>query len=443
VKFPGASEFRKALQPDTAALLDLVLDAAESRGLAVYAVGGPVRDLLLDKAIHDVDLLLETGDVVALATLAAPADARVTRHDRFGTVRLQSGSAAVDLSAARRETYAHVGALPRVEPGSLEEDLARRDFTVNALALPLSSHAQHEHSGIVDPADGIADLSGGYLRILHPRSFHDDPTRVLRAARLGSRLGLSLTRGSRTAMRDALRDGVFGRVSGDRLRWELVKIFEDARFGLDPAGVLRWLSNWHVLGALEPGLDLPRAAVVPLRRLGRAIASPPWRSGRWRSWISGLNVWLAPASPALRHRALQRFSVRGEVAQAIGRFPKASGGWLNALLRARGRGAIDAVLAPLSEEELYALHSLAEPKLRRRIARFAVEDRMRRAPISGGDLLEIGLGGPALGWVLSRVRIAYLDGGLKNRDEAIALAREIARRRGGSKREAAAKASRR
>jgi tRNA nucleotidyltransferase (CCA-adding enzyme) len=421
----------------------LVLDAAESRGLAVYAVGGPVRDLLLDKAIHDVDLLLETGDVVALATLAAPADARVTRHDRFGTVRLQSGSAAVDLSAARRETYAHVGALPRVEPGSLEEDLARRDFTVNALALPLSSHAQHEHSGIVDPADGIADLSGRYLRILHPQSFHDDPTRVLRAARLGSRLGLSLTRGSRTAMRDALRDGVFGRVSGDRLRWELVKIFEDARFGLDPAGVLRWLSNWHVLGALEPGLDLPRAAVVPLRRLGRAIASPPWRSGRWRSWISGLNVWLAPASPALRRRALQRFSVRGEVAQAIGRFPEASGGWLNALLRARGRGAIDAVLAPLSEEELYALHSLAEPKLRRRIARFAVEDRMRRAPISGGDLLEIGLGGPALGRVLSRVRIAYLDGGLKNRDEAIALAREIARRRGGSKGEAVAKAGRR
>jgi len=443
VKFPGASEFRKALQRDTAALLDSVLDAAESRELAVYAVGGPVRDLLLDKEIHDVDLLLETGDAVALATLAAPPDARVTRHDRFGSVRLQLGSAAIDLSAARRETYAHVGALPRVEPGSLEEDLARRDFTVNALALPLSSHAQREHSGIVDLAEGIADLTGGHLRILHPRSFHDDPTRVLRAARLGSRLGLSLTRGSRTAMRDALRDGVFGRVSGDRLRWELVKVFEDARFGLDPAGVLRWLSNWHVLGALEPGLDLPRAAVVPLRRLGRAIASPPWRSGRWRSWISGLNVWLAPASPALRRRALQRFSVRGEVAQAISRFPKASGGWLNALLRARGRGAIDAALAPMSEEELYALYSLAEPKLRRRIARFAVEDRIRRAPISGGDLLEIGLEGPALGRVLSRVRIAYLDGVLKNRDEAIALAREIARRRGASKGKTVARAGRR
>jgi tRNA nucleotidyltransferase (CCA-adding enzyme) len=291
--------------------------------------------------------------------------------------------------------------------------------------------------------DGIVDLVGGNLRILHPRSFHDDPTRALRAARLGLRLGLSLTRGSRTALRDALRDGVFGRVSGDRLRRELVKVFEDARLGLDPSGVFRWLSNWHVLGALEPGLDLPRAAVVPLRRLGRAIASPPWRSGRWRSWISGLSIWLAPGPPALRRRTLQRFSVRGEVARAISRFPKASGGWMNALLRARGRGAIDALLAPLSEEELYAFYSLAESKLRGRIARFAVEDRMRRVPISGEDLLEIGLAGPALGRVLNRIRIAYLDGALKNRDEAIALAREIARRRGTPKPKAAARARRR
>ena len=100
---------------------------------------------------------------------------------------------------------------------------------------------------------------------------------------------------------------------------------------------------------------------------------------------------MAPVSPALRRRSLQRFSVRGEAAKAISCFPKASGGWMKALLRARGRGAIDAALAPLSEEELYALYSLAESKLRGRIARYAIEDRMRRVPISGEDLLEIGL----------------------------------------------------
>ena len=443
MSLPGANEFRKALKPEIAALLDSVLDAADARGLAVYAVGGPVRDLVLGREVNDVDLLVEGGDAVGLATLAAPADARVTPHDRFGTVQIQTGSASIDISGVRGETYAHVGALPQVEPGSLADDLARRDFTVNALALPLSKRAKHAHAGIIDLADGRTDLAGGDLRILHPRSFHDDPTRVLRAARLGPRLGLSLTRGSRTALRDALRDGAFGRVSGDRLRRELVKTFDDARLGVDPSRVLRLLSNWHVLGALEPGLDLPRAAVVPLRRLGRAIASPPWRSGRWRSWISGLSVWLAPASPALRRRTLQRFSVRGEAARAIIGFPKASAGWMNALRRARGRGAIDAALGPLSEEELYSLYALADPKLRRRIARFANEDRTRRLPLSGEDLLAIGLEGPALGRVLNRIRIAYLDGALQNREDAIALAREIARQRGKPKPQPATRGRRR
>jgi len=428
VKPAGAQEFRRALSRETDALLACVLAAAESRDLGIYAVGGPVRDLLLGKPIRDVDLLVEGGDAAALATLAAPPDARVMPHDRFGTVQLRVGSASIDLAGSRRETYAHGGALPRVEPGSLEEDLARRDFSVNALALPLSRTAKRAHPEIVDLADGLADLAGRQLRILHPRSFHDDPTRALRAARLGPRLGFSLTRGSRSALRDALRDGVFGRVSGDRLRREWVKIFDDAQLGLDPSAVLRLLSGWHVLGALEPGLDLPRAAVIPLRRLGRAIAAPPWRSVRWRSWISGLSLWLAPTAAALRRRTLQRFSVRGEVARAVSGFPASSAGWLEALRRARGRGAIDFALAPLNEEELYALYSLADPKLRRRIARFALEDRIRRVPVSGEDLLEIGLEGPALGRVLHRIRIAYLDGALKSRDEAMALAREIAQR---------------
>ena len=116
---------------------------------------------------------------------------------------------------------------------------------------------------------------------------------------------------------------------------------------------------------------------------------------------------------------------------------------MNALRRARGRGAIDAALAPLSEEELYSLYALADPKLRRRIARFAIEDRTRRLPLSGEDLLAIGLDGPALGRVLHQIRIAYLDGALQNREDAIALAREIARQRGKPKPKAATRGRRR
>lgn len=434
MKAPRPVDFRETLEGDVATLVEAIVATADKRGLAVYAVGGPVRDLLLGIGLRDVDLLVEGEGAIELAEASAPEGARLTRHDRFGTLLLQLGSAQVDLSTTRRETYEHPGALPRVEPGSLDEDLMRRDFSVNALALPLSRNAREKHDGIIDLDDGLDDLQKRRLRVLHPRSFHDDPTRALRAARLAPRLGFSLTRGSRAALRDALRDGAFGRVSGDRLRREMVKAFGDARFGLDPSRALRLLSNWHVLGALEPGLGLEREAVVPLRRLGRAVASPPWRASRWRPWVSGLSVWLAPLTPALRRRTLRRFSIRGDAAERISQFSKASEGWSKALLRARGRGAIDAALAPLTEEELHALHAVAEPKARRRVERFAGEDRIRRVPISGTDLVEMGLEGPALGRALVRIRTAYLDGALKNREEAIALAREIARRKSPAKR---------
>ncbi|HXV37020.1 MAG TPA: hypothetical protein VEC18_07715, partial [Myxococcota bacterium] len=408
-------------------LLDRVLAAADRRSLAVYAVGGPVRDLLMGCAIRDVDLLVEAGSALELAQAAAPEAARIAPHDRFGSVAIAWRAASIDIATARRESYAHPAALPSVEPGSLAEDLARRDFSVNALALPLSRRARRDHAGIVDLADGVADLAEGRLRVLHPRSFHDDPTRSWRAARLGPRLGLALTRGSRSALRDALRDGVFGHVSGERLRRELVKTFDDASLGLDPSRAFRLLSDWHVLGALEPGLALARGAVVPLRRLGRAIASPPWRSGRWRSWVSGLAIWLAPVAPALRARSLKRFAVRGADAQLVSGFPKSVDARMRALSRARGRGAVDALLMPLGDEELYAAYAIAPPKVRRCIARFAAEDRARRSPLGGADLLALGLEGPQLGRVLARIRVAYLDGALRTRDEALALARELVR----------------
>jgi tRNA nucleotidyltransferase (CCA-adding enzyme) len=265
--------------------------------------------------------------------------------------------------------------------------------------------------------------------VLHPRSFHDDPTRALRAARLAPRLGFTLSRGSRSALRDALRDGAFGRVSGDRLRREIVKLFDDSALGLDPARALRLLADWHVLGALEPGLTLEREVVVPLRRLGRAVEAPPWRRGRWRPWVAGLELWLAPAPPSLRRRVLRRFSVRGETAKRIDAFAKARDGWLRGLERARGRGAIDGLLRQLDEEDLHALYAVVAPSMRRRIVRYAVEDRSRRAPIGGDDLVAIGLEGPAVGRALARIRAAYLDGAVSDRSEALALARELSRRK--------------
>jgi tRNA nucleotidyltransferase (CCA-adding enzyme) len=428
---PGVAELLRAMPPAAAELTRGVLQAANQRGLAVHLVGGPVRDWLLERPLRDVDLILEPAETSAeeLALAAAPPDAKISAHDRFGTVAIETAEARVDVAGARCERYEHAGALPLVEPAALAEDLWRRDFSVNALAIPLSRAARARHAEVVDPTGGLEDLGRRRLRVLHARSFCDDPTRALRAARLAPRLGFALARASRNALQDALREGAFGRVSGDRLRREIVKLFADAGLGLDPVRALRLLSEWHVLGALEPGLALDPRAVPAIRRLGRAVAAPPWRAPRWRTWATGLMVWLAPHPPQLRQRTLRRFAVRGALAERVAGMPRQRERILRSLAKARGRGAIDALLRELGEEELHALHAWAAPALRRRIVRFAVEDRHRRLPVNGVDLAQIGLAGPEIGRALERVRLAVLDGAVTSREEALVLAGEITRRR--------------
>lgn len=432
MRSPASSEVLRVLPEASAALLRQVLDCADTRKLRVYLVGGPVRDWLMDRELRDVDLAVEpaAGEGAAeLANRVSGGRLRLRVHERFGTVTLESEGAAFDLATVRSERYARNGALPTVAPGTLEEDLLRRDFSVNALALPLSRAARARRVGIIDVSGGLEDLERRRLRVLHDRSFHDDPTRSLRAARLGPRLGFALSRETRTALRAALREGAFGGVSGERWKREWVKLFDDAECqGLDPARSLRLLHDWHVLGALEPGLVLDRRAVTPLRRLGRDLTDAPWPVGRRRSWVAGLAVWLAPLAPPLRRRVLVRMAVRGQIASHIAEFPRRREGWLRGLEKARGRGAVDARLSGCDEESLLALHASAPPAARRRIARWATEDRGRRIPITGDDLVACGLKGPALGRALARLRVAWLDGAVQTREEVLVLAGELSRR---------------
>jgi len=430
VNAPSLKQVLRALPAATRPLVDAVLAAAREERQAVYLVGGPVRDLLLGLAVRDVDLVVEPREAsgaIQLAERAAPAGTRVVSHGRFGTVTLSGEKGGVDLATARSETYDHPGALPTVGSGTLEEDLARRDFTVNALAIPLSTVARRRRPPVVDVLGGLDDLHAKVLRIHHPSSFSDDPTRALRAARLVPRLGFGITHDSLAALRDALRAGAFGNVSPDRLRREMDKCFSDAALGVNPAEPIRRLEAWHALAAIEPGLCLPRTAVTPLRRLGRALADPPWPTGRLRPGLAGLAVWLAPLAAGLRGRAAERFGMRGEARRRIGEFPRQRDRWLAALRRARGRGAVDAVLAGIPDEELLALHAWATPAVARRVARWAALDRRRRPPIDGQDLVDAGVSGPAVGRALTRVRTAFLDGEVKTHDEALALALEVAR----------------
>ena len=230
-------------------LLKPLTEAAARLGLPLYVVGGPVRDWLLGRTTKDIDLCTE-GDPEPLAKLCAERiDGRAERFGQFNTWRVLKGGLRVDLAMCRRETYAEPAALPEVAPAPIEQDLFRRDFTVNAMALRLSS------GELVDPYGGLKDLKSKTLRVLHAESFRDDPTRVFRAARYLCRFGLKPAPDLVKLAEGSLLEGVAGKLSRHRLAQELLRILGET----DCAAPLLKLRQWGYLELLHPGLKAPPA----------------------------------------------------------------------------------------------------------------------------------------------------------------------------------------
>jgi tRNA nucleotidyltransferase (CCA-adding enzyme) len=425
-KRADAAAARRALPPALAPRLDAILAAGDRLGLGVLLVGGPVRDLLLGRPLLDLDLIVEprgapVRDPARVLAEAAGAGQALVAHARFGTVTLAGAGGGIDLAVARTERYAAPGALPEVAPASVEEDLGRRDFSVNAMAIPLNETARRGRPALVDPLGGRRDLGAGFLRILHARSFHDDPTRALRGARLAARLRFRLDAASRRALGGALGAGAFDAVSGERFRAELAKLFAEPA----PAGALAALERWGVLAGLARGLALAPAARAALGRFPRLRAA--WPAALAPDLLeAGLAAWLAPLAAPVRRRALVRLALTGRPAARIDEFAAAQRRVARALARAPGRGALDALLQPLAAETLFALAAGALAPGRRALLRHAAEDRGRKLPVDGTDLAALGLAGPALGRVLAALRRACLDGEVTSREEALAFARRRA-----------------
>ncbi|MGE5531929.1 MAG: poly-A polymerase, partial [Bacteroidota bacterium] len=171
-----------------AARLRELADLAVASGLRAWLVGGAVRDALLGRDSLDLDVAVEGEARQFAEAVAQEWGARMVAHDRFGTYIIEAGEWHLDIATSRRETYARAGALPLVEPGSLDDDLRRRDFTINAMALPLGADLDQ----LYDPLGGLRDLRQGLVRGLHPATFLDDPTRIIRAARYAARFGCRL-----------------------------------------------------------------------------------------------------------------------------------------------------------------------------------------------------------------------------------------------------------
>jgi tRNA nucleotidyltransferase (CCA-adding enzyme) len=238
-----SAKLEKYLPPPVVALVKIGGQDASELGQELFIVGGVVRDLFLGRSNFDFDLVVE-GDAITLARkFAKDSRAKLTLHTRFGTAKLDYPGFSLDLATARSETYSKPGALPKVIPGSLKDDLIRRDFSINAMALYLNPQRFGE---LIDLYRGKDDLEHRLIRVLHVKSFVDDATRILRAIRYEQRLGFKLEADTEKLLR---RDGpMLNTISGDRLRHELELILKEA----EPERMLRRADDLGVLKQLHP-----------------------------------------------------------------------------------------------------------------------------------------------------------------------------------------------
>lgn len=189
-------------------------EIAKSLGYRAYIVGGVVRDILLGKEVWDVDFVVE-GDAIKLAQeLVKRHGVNLHPFPEFGTAHLKVGRLKLEFATARRETYVKPGAYPKVEPASLKEDLVRRDFTINAMAISVNPE---DFGTLIDYFGGLRDLKDKVIRILHPVSFIEDPVRILRALRFAGRLDFKLSKSTEKLLRQAVNLGLLKEAPRGRL----------------------------------------------------------------------------------------------------------------------------------------------------------------------------------------------------------------------------------
>jgi len=408
----------KRLPPALASRIETVAAVSRQHGVPVYLVGGLVRDLLLERENRDLDLVVEGDGIDFAARLAEALGGRARAHPAFLTaVVVDPEDFHVDVASARSEFYRAPAALPEVQTSALRQDLFRRDFTINTLAIRLGPEPVPE---LVDYFGGRRDLKEKTLRALHSLSFIDDPTRILRAVRLELRLGFRISPETLHLAEVALAEGVFDRLSGSRLREELALLLDDPALALQ--GIER-LAELGVLRALDPLLELDdetRGRLSEARaahdwyRL-EALADPPVYA--WRLLLMALAAGFGEHD---LERLAGRLLLAGEDRRLLTGFPARLAA-ARSVLQPSGDPQphrVAEVLEPLSGEELLLLMAEGEETVRAWVRRYLTELRPLTLGIRGADLLATGvLPGPRIGEALRAARRARLDGRIDGTEE--------------------------
>lgn len=402
------SKMENRLPQELLTFLRTAGEVADNQGQRLYLVGGAVRDLLLERPNLDFDLVVE-GDAPLLARqLAKASGEKPTIHRQFGTAKFRSGNLSIDLATARCETYSRPGALPDVTPGKIRDDLFRRDFSINAMAIDLTHNSFGE---LLDAYGGMNDLEQKLIRILHEGSFIDDATRILRALRYEQRLGFKLEEATEKLLRE--HTSMLDTVSGDRIRHELELNLEEDH----PERILRRAEELGVLKALHPSL----------------------RGDGWLAEKFEQACQLQPPGPTLymllliyhlteeeNEQLIARLSIVGELGRNMRQVLQ-----LKPMLHTLAESDLppSSIYRLLKQYSPTAITAFAlacdTPIVRSRLELYLNNLRYVKPFLDGEDLKRLGLQpGPRMGKMLQALLEAKLDGKVTTREEEESLVRQ-------------------
>ena len=412
--FNPLSAVQQSLPPGSFQLLHAIAELASGINMPLYLVGGSVRDVLLGRPVKDLDLVVE-GDAAVLAfEVSKELGGDVTDYSQFGTATFNLQGQRFDLATARQETYLKPGSLPSVNPSTIHEDLGRRDFSINAMAIALSGP---HPAGLLDPHAGTKDLELGVIRVLHARSFMDDATRILRAIRYEQRLNFHLADETHALMLEALGAGAMDTVSGDRVRRELELMFkeDEAWTHISRCGEL------GVLKAIYPALG-NGSGVKTLG--GRTVAKTPL------AYLAALSYpCTAQEAEALVRRLRMPVNWARVVRDTVALRLK-SGGDPTMRPHIGDPGLSPAELCTILDEfsstSVEVTAALTEsPRVKTALELYLNHLRYVKTSLTGNDVISLGaVRGPQVGQILRELRVAKIEGRVNGRDEEIQLARD-------------------
>lgn len=399
-------------QLDSVSLRQLrgIAAVAEIHGARAYLVGGAVRDALLGLSVTDIDIAVVGMTSGLPRGVARALNGRVVAHSQFNTFSLTASGRNIDLAMARQESYTHPGALPTVTPGTMQQDLARRDFSINAMAVSLGEDSFGE---LLDPFDGQSDLRTRTVRVLHDDSFRDDATRILRAARYAVRLRFTLEPNTESLLR---RDSSYlDTISAARLRDEFERVLQESRAD----ATLGLLQDLEVLTSVFPAIALTPVTLQALQS-ARDYAQID-------TVATSLSILAQGLSKEDRRGIVERLAMDThwrKVIQDTGllhkKLEKAS-----AITTQTPNSEIYALLQDLEESAILGCALLASAvPLRQRLMLYLNKLRDVRPIMNGSDLLALGVPmGPQVGELLHDLLMARLDRQVVTRQDELKFIR--------------------